>query len=81
VDFNPEIVGRGTTFYNNLIQRNVLINEAAVNYASVPFHEWHLKWESAFSRIRTNRYTYVKDLKGPLAFVMQEKHLPFSDDN
>jgi hypothetical protein len=56
----------GKDFSMNLVQGNDLENEAALIMLPVPFHEWQFKnGGREFRGIRTNRYTYVKDLKGP----------------
>jgi arylsulfatase A-like enzyme len=76
----PETV-EGNDFSNNLIQGNDLDNEAALIMLPVPFHEWQFKnGGREFRGIRTNRYTYVKDLNGPWLLYDNEKD-PFQMDN
>lgn len=61
----PETV-EGSDFSTELISSEDIQNEAALIMLPVPFHEW--KFQNGgreFRGIRTNRYTYVKDLNGP----------------
>ncbi len=76
----PQTV-EGKDFSNNLIDGNDLENDAALIMLPVPFHEWQFKnGGREFRGIRTNRYTYVKDLKGPWLLYDNEKD-PFQMDN
>lgn len=60
----PETV-EGRDFSQNLIAGDDIENEAALIMLPVPFHKWQFTNVSReFRGIRTNRYTYVKDLKG-----------------
>jgi len=55
----------GRDFSQNLIAGDDIENEAALIMLPVPFHEWQFtNGGREFRGIRTNRYTYVKDLKG-----------------
>jgi arylsulfatase A-like enzyme len=76
----PETM-EGKDFSKNLIEGNDLDNDAALIMLPVPFHEWQFKnGGREFRGIRTNRYTYVKDLKGPWLLYDNEKD-PFQMDN
>lgn len=76
----PETV-EGKDFSRNLIQGNDIDNDAALIMLPVPFHEWQFKnGGREFRGIRTNRYTYVKDLKGPWLLYDNERD-PFQMDN
>jgi arylsulfatase A-like enzyme len=76
----PETM-EGKDFSKNLIEGNDLDNDAALIMLPVPFHEWQFKnGGREFRGIRTNRYTYVKDLNGPWLLYDNEKD-PFQMDN
>ncbi|MFT4855973.1 MAG: arylsulfatase A-like enzyme [Algoriphagus sp.] len=71
----------GNDFSRNIIQGNDLDNDAALIMLPVPFHEWQFKnGGREFRGIRTNRYTYVKDLKGPWLLYDNEND-PYQMDN
>lgn len=61
----PESI-EGSDFSVDLISSGNIENQAALIMLPVPFHEW--KFQNGgreYRGIRTNRYTYVKDLNGP----------------
>ena len=56
----------GTDFSKDLISKNEPNSEAALIMLPVPFHEWQFSnGGREYRGIRTSRYTYVRDLKGP----------------
>ena len=56
----------GTDFSKYLIQDIDISNDGALIMLPVPFHEWQfMNGGREFRGIRTERYTYVKDLVGP----------------
>lgn len=56
----------GTDFSKDLVSKNELSSEAALIMLPVPFHEWQFSnGGREYRGIRTSRYTYVRDLKGP----------------
>jgi arylsulfatase A-like enzyme len=56
----------GKDFSKDLIGGNDIDNEATLILLPVPFHEWKFSnGGREYRGIRTKRYTYVKDLKGP----------------
>ncbi|WP_075350996.1 sulfatase family protein [Algoriphagus marinus] len=76
----PETV-EGKDFSNSLISGKEIVSEAALIMLPVPFHEWQFKnGGREFRGIRTRRYTYVKDLKGPWLLYDNEKD-PYQMDN
>ena len=71
----------GKDFSSQLLAGEELGNEAALIMLPVPFHEW--KFQNGgreFRGIRTKRYTYVKDLKGPWLLYDDEKD-PYQQNN
>ncbi|WP_092895412.1 sulfatase family protein [Algoriphagus aquimarinus] len=71
----------GTDFSAQLKAGNDIDNEAALIMLPVPFHEWQFKnGGREFRGIRTQRYTYVKDLLGPWLFY-DNKTDPYQMDN
>ena len=71
----------GKDFSSQLLAGEELGNEAALIMLPVPFHEW--KFQSGgreFRGIRTKRYSYVKDLKGPWLLYDDEKD-PYQQNN
>lgn len=56
----------GTDFSSDIILGKELSSEAALIMLPVPFHEWQFSnGGREYRGIRTKRYTYAKDLKGP----------------
>lgn len=56
----------GKDFSKDLIQGKDIDNEASLILLPVPFHEWQFSnGGREYRGIRTKRYTYVRDLKGP----------------
>ena len=56
----------GEDFSKPLIQGKNISNDGALIMLPVPFHEWQfMNGGREFRGIRTDRYTYVKDLAGP----------------
>lgn len=71
----------GQDFSKQLIRKKNLSNEAALVILPVPFHEWNFKnGGREYRAIRTERYTYAKDLKGPWLFYDNLKD-PYQQDN
>ncbi|WP_339758113.1 sulfatase [Algoriphagus aquimarinus] len=71
----------GTDFSAQLKAGNDIDNEAALIMLPVPFHEWQFKnGGREFRGIRTQRYTYVKDLLGPW-LLYDNKTDPYQMDN
>ncbi|GAA0879016.1 sulfatase [Algoriphagus jejuensis] len=61
----PDTV-EGTDFSKPLMKGTDISNEGALIMLPVPFHEWKFSnGGREFRGIRSERYTYVKDLKGP----------------
>ncbi|GAB2489574.1 sulfatase family protein [Algoriphagus taiwanensis] len=61
----PESV-EGRDFSEELLSGNDISSEAALIMLPVPFHEWRFgNGGREYRGIRTDRYTYAKDLKGP----------------
>ncbi|REG82776.1 sulfatase family protein [Algoriphagus antarcticus] len=76
----PESI-EGKDFSSELFAGKDLGNEAALIMLPVPFHEW--KFQNGgreYRGIRTKRYTYVKDLKGPWLLYDDEKD-PYQENN
>ncbi|MDF2157651.1 sulfatase [Algoriphagus sp. CAU 1675] len=71
----------GTDFSKPLVEGKDISSEGALIMLPVPFHEWQfMNGGREFRGIRTDRYTYVKDLKGPwLLYDNQED--PFQQQN
>jgi len=77
---SPESI-EGKDFSSELLEGNDLGNEAALIMLPVPFHEW--KFQNGgreFRGIRTKRYTYVKDLKGPW-LLYDDQTDPYQQNN
>ncbi|WP_425637605.1 sulfatase family protein [Algoriphagus yeomjeoni] len=77
---SPESI-EGQDFSGELLAGEDLGNEAALIMLPVPFHEW--KFQNGgreFRGIRTKKYTYVKDLKGPWLLYDNEKD-PYQQNN
>ena len=56
----------GKDFSQDLILGKDIDNEASLILLPVPFHEWQFSnGGREYRGIRTKRYTYVRDLKGP----------------
>ncbi|TDQ18411.1 arylsulfatase A-like enzyme [Algoriphagus boseongensis] len=56
----------GRDFSDELISGKDISNEASLIMLPVPFHEWRFaNGGREYRGIRTSRYTYVKDLRGP----------------
>ena len=71
----------GEDFSKPLIQGKDIPNDGALIMLPVPFHEWQfMNGGREFRGIRSDRYTYVKDLAGPwLLFDNQTD--PFQQNN
>ncbi|WP_245588220.1 sulfatase family protein [Algoriphagus terrigena] len=71
----------GEDFSKPLIQGKDISNDGALIMLPVPFHEWQfMNGGREFRGIRSDRYTYVKDLAGPwLLFDNQTD--PFQQNN
>jgi arylsulfatase A-like enzyme len=77
---SPESI-EGTDFSGELLTGKDLGNEAALIMLPVPFHEWKFSnGGREFRGIRTKRYTYVKDLKGPWLLYDNERD-PYQENN
>lgn len=71
----------GEDFSKPLIQGKDITNDGALIMLPVPFHEWQfLNGGREFRGIRTDRYTYVKDLAGPWLLYDNQKD-PFQLNN
>jgi len=76
----PESV-EGIDFSAQLMADKDIDNEAALIMLPVPFHEWQFQnGGREFRGIRTQRYTYVKDLLGPWLLYDNEKD-PYQQKN
>lgn len=71
----------GIDFSKPLIQGNDISNDGALIMLPVPFHEWQfMNGGREFRGIRTDRYTYVKDLAGP--WLLYDNQIdPFQQNN
>lgn len=71
----------GTDFSKSLIQGKDISNDGALIMLPVPFHEWQfMNGGREFRGIRTDRYTYVKDLIGP--WLLYDNQIdPFQQTN
>lgn len=71
----------GEDFSKPLIQGQDISNEGALIMIPVPFHEWQfMNGGREFRGIRTDRYTYVKDLAGP--WLLYDNQIdPFQQNN
>ncbi|MEP1955978.1 MAG: sulfatase [Algoriphagus sp.] len=77
---SPESI-EGKDFSGELLAGKDLGNEATLIMLPVPFHEWKFSnGGREFRGIRTKRYTYVKDLKGPWLLYDNEID-PFQENN
>lgn len=64
----------GKDFSSQLLSGKDLDNEAVLITLPVPFHEWQfMNGGREYRGIRTRKYTYVKDLKGPWLMYDNEK--------
>lgn len=64
----------GKNFASQLLDGKDLDNEAVLITLPVPFHEWQfLNGGREYRGIRTRKYTYVRDLKGPWLMYDNEK--------
>ncbi|MFC5626142.1 sulfatase family protein [Algoriphagus winogradskyi] len=71
----------GTDFSSSLLSGKDIENEGALIMLPVPFHEWNFSnGGREFRGIRTERYTYVKDLAGPWLLYDNEKD-PYQQKN
>jgi len=71
----------GTDFSAQLMAGKDIDNEAALIMLPVPFHEWQFQnGGREFRGIRTQRYTYVKDLLGPWLLYDNEND-PYQMEN
>jgi arylsulfatase A-like enzyme len=71
----------GIDFSNPLIKGNDISNDGALIMLPVPFHEWQfMNGGREFRGIRTDRYTYVKDLAGPWLLYDNQTD-PFQNHN
>ncbi len=71
----------GKDFSGKMSLGKDLENEASLVILPVPFHEWKfMNGGREYRAIRTRRYTYVKDLKGPWLLYDNEKD-PFQMNN
>jgi arylsulfatase A-like enzyme len=76
----PETV-EGTDYSNVLTGEKQAENKAVLIQCPVPFHQWNYKKGGREYRgVRTARFTYVRDLKGP--WLLYDKNLdPFQMNN
>jgi arylsulfatase A-like enzyme len=71
----------GTDFSKALTGEEVFSNEAALISCPVPFHQWNFqRGGREYRAIRTERYTYARDLKGPWMLYDNEKD-PYQQHN
>lgn len=71
----------GTDFSQPLMQGTDISNDGALIMLPVPFHEWQfMNGGREFRGIRTERYTYVKDMAGP--WLLYDNQMdPFQNKN
>ncbi|PZX56779.1 sulfatase family protein [Algoriphagus chordae] len=71
----------GTDFSSALLSGKDIENDGALIMLPVPFHEWNFSnGGREYRGIRTERYTYVKDLQGPWLLYDNKKD-PFQNKN
>ena len=71
----------GSDFSSSLLSGEDIENDGALIMLPVPFHEWNFSnGGREFRGIRTERYTYVKDLLGPWLLYDNAKD-PYQQDN